>query len=208
MQKESVDTCDCYARAESKLAVWVYCCVANAQTITVTRCQRRKARRNTNGRSDGRGCSRYTRRKAAETISLESYIHVGGFSLSSKIAIRLFVAHFGRASGNWPPYHNSRHWPGQPPCQPHSLFTGRPLCHAISPSRRCWYLLECAVGDCSEGYRIAYPPRCVRRIPKHLLACLARAAAAEDRSGPAYDLDDPSEILDLSSGGSGRTYCE
>ena len=95
MQKESVDTCDCHARAESKLAVWVYCCVANAQTTTVNRCQRRKARRNTNGRSDGRGCSGYTRRKAVETNSLESYIHVGGFFLSSTIAIRLFVAHLG-----------------------------------------------------------------------------------------------------------------
>ena len=37
-----------------------------------------------------------SRRKAVETINLESCIHVGAFSLLSAITIRLFVAHPGR----------------------------------------------------------------------------------------------------------------
>jgi hypothetical protein len=37
-----------------------------------------------------------SRRNAIETNSLESYIHVGGFPLSSTIAIRLIVTHPGR----------------------------------------------------------------------------------------------------------------
>jgi hypothetical protein len=40
----------------------------------------------------------------------------------------------------------------------------------------------------SEGYAVAYPPGRVGRISQHLLASLASATAAEDRSGPADDL--------------------
>lgn len=151
-----------------------------------------------------------TRRKTVETNSLKSYIHVGGFHIidnRNKVVRRTFWA---RASGNWPSHHNSRHWPGHTPCPPHSLSTRSSLRCTVSSSRGCWHLLEClsAIVDCSEGYRVAYPPRRVRRIPKHLFACLTGAAAAEDRSGPAYDLDISSGIMDLGSSGSTKTYCE
>lgn len=100
-------------------------------------------------------------------------------------------ASWARAGGDWPSYHDSRHWCGHPFCPPHSLPTSSPLHRTISPSRRCWHRVKClsTAGHYSEGNRIAYPPRCVRRIPKHLFARLTGATSAEDRSGPAYDLD-------------------
>ena len=42
----------------------------------------------------------------------------------------------------------------------------------------------------SKGYAVAYPSRSVGGISEHLLASLASAAAAEDRSGPADDREE------------------
>lgn len=137
------------------------------------------------GRRDGRACSGEISKKGRRNRFFGVVYSCGSllFIIHNRNQV-VCRASWARAGGDWPSYHNSRHWRGHPPCPPHSLSTSSPFHHTISPILGCGIVQNVCtpsvtaqkgialliLPDVSAGYPSIFLPASLAQHPQKIAA--------------------------------------